>query len=138
MSFFSLVVCSTDLKVEFWDACFEYRKLTSTSYGNETRRYSVTVTISVNNPSVFPVTIQDMSAGLTTNGVYMLGSKPPEEGFILPASGYKEWTQTFYSFGDYADFLNSSETHKVLLSIRGRATCVFHETFFQSSFEKIN
>ena len=137
VSFFSLVLYSKDLKAEFSNASSEYRILSSTGYGNETRRYSITVTISLSNPNIFPLTIQEMSSSLTTNGVYMLGSKPPEEGFVLPAFSCKDWTQTFYSFGDYADFLNSSENHNVLLSLRGKATSILEETFFQSSFKKI-
>jgi hypothetical protein len=137
VSIYSLFLNSIDLQAEFTNACFEYRILASTGYGNETRRFSVTVSISVQNSNIFPVTIQDMSASLTTNGIYMLGSKPPEEQFVLPALGSKEWTQTYYSFGDYADYLNLSETHKVLLGVKGKACSIFNETFFQSSYELI-
>ncbi len=130
VTFFSLVLYDTSVKVELWDVYFEYRA------SEPNHRYSVTVTISVGNPNFFPVTIRNMSASLTANGVYMLGSKPPEELYVIPAFGWRQWTQTFYSFGDYADFLLSSEPHKVVLDLKGRAFCSFYETLFQVTIEK--
>ncbi len=101
-------------------------------------RYSVTVTISVGNPSAFPVTVRDMSARLTVNGVNMVGAKEsPEEWYVIPAFGWRQWTETFYAFGDYADLLNSSETRQVLVDLRGYPSCMFYETLFQNTFEII-
>ena len=131
VAFFSLAVYATSVKVELLDAHFEYREK-FVPY-----RYSVTVTISVGNPSAFPVTVREMSARLTVNGVNMVGAKEsPEEGYVIPAFGWRQWTETFYAFGDYADFLHSSETRQVLVDLRGNASCMGYETFFEDTFEK--
>ena len=131
VAFFSLVVYAASVKVELLDAYFDYP-------GNYSHnRYSVTVTISVGNPNAFPVTVRDMRARLTVNGVDMLGAQErPEEWYVIPAFGWRQWTETFYAFGDYADFLYSSETRQVLVDLRGNASCMFYETFFQVTYEK--
>ena len=131
VALFSLVAYSTSVKVELLDAYFDYRKIHSEN------RYSVTVTISVGNPNAFPVTVRDIRARLTVNGVGMMGARErPEERYVIPACGWRQWTETFYSFGDYADFLYSSETRQVLVDLRGNVSCMFYETLFQVTSEK--
>ena len=77
-----------------------------------------------------------MSARLTVNGVDMESKESPEEWYVIPAFGWRQWTETFYSWGDSADFLQSSETHQVLVDLRGNASCMFYETLFEDTFEK--
>jgi hypothetical protein len=132
VAFFSLAIYATSVKVELLDAYSEYP-------GNYSHnRYSATVTISVGNPSSFPVTVRDMGSRLTVNGVDMLGVQEiQEEWYVIPAFGWRQWTETFYAFGEYADFLHSSETQQVLVDLRGYASCMFYETFFQLTSEKL-
>ena len=131
VALFSFAVYATSVKVELLDAYFDYRRI------NSENRYSVTVTISVGNPNAFPVTARDMQVRLTVNGVYMVGAQErPEEWYVIPAFGQRQWTETFYAYGDYADFLYSSETRQVLVDLRGNASCMFYETFFQVTSEK--
>jgi hypothetical protein len=128
--FFS-VVYSTSVKVELLDAYFNYRRIHSEN------QYLVIVTISVGNPNAFPVTVRDIRAILTVNGVGMVGARErPEERYVIPAFGWRQWTETFYAFGDYAEFLYSSETRQVLVDLRGNASCMFYETIFHVTSEK--
>ena len=135
--FFSLVVYATSIKVEL-DFKFEYREnhVVEDSWSYPAR-YSVIVTVSIRNPSAFPVTVRDMSARLTINGIDLFGpTVSPEEWYVIPAFGWQQWTETFYAFEDYADLLNSSETRQVMVDLRGKPSCMFYETLFEDTFNK--
>lgn len=125
--FISLVMRSTNIIIETWSIRRNYDK------GWWESEYTVKLDVAIRHLSVFSVTVRELKVRLVVNGIDMGSSSFPEEWYIIPAFGWREYPVTFNVTGDDADSLGSADTYDVYAILRGKASCMFYTTLFETT-----
>jgi len=134
IAFVSLVVYATSVKVQIWGMTHVYDEGGWWIFGEP--EFSVTIKLAIGNPSAFTVTVRDMAARLTINGIDMGSSGFQDEWYMIPRFDWRVFTMTFSVSGDEADTLESTLAYSVHVSLRGEASCMFYKTLFETTHRK--
>lgn len=136
VAFVSLVVYATSVYVQTWGMTKEYEEGFSFILEWTPPKFSVTIELAIGNPSVFTVTVRDMTVRVVVNGIQMGSLGFQEEWYMIPAFDCRVWTATYTVTGDDADSLESADTYNVYVTLRGEASCVFYITLFETTYQK--
>jgi len=134
IAFVALVVYATSVKVQIWGMTHVYDEGGWWIFGEP--EFSVTIKLAIGNPSAFTVTIRDMAARLTINGIDMGSSGFQDEWYMIPRFDWRVFTMTFSIWGDEADTLESTLAYSMHVSLRGEASCMFYKTPFETTYQK--
>ncbi len=132
----ALVVYSTSVRVQTWGFSKEYEEGFEFIIQWTPSKFSATIELAIGNPSAFAVTVRDLAVRVVINGVDMGSLGFQEEWYIIPAFDWHVFTVTSSVTGEDADALESASTRNIYVSLRGEASCMFHKTLFETTYQK--